>query len=75
MQPYRNAGGDSPVVAYETGPGSIAVEFGDGGVYLYDTGSSGRAAIAEMQRLAASGRGLATYINQHVRQRYARKLR
>lgn len=75
MQPYRNAGGDSPVAAYETAADSITVEFTDGGIYLYTARSTGKAAIADMQRLAAAGRGLATYINQHVRQNYARRLR
>jgi hypothetical protein len=75
MQPYRNASGDSPVAAYETAPGSITVEFADGGTYLYTVRSSGKSAIADMQRLAAAGHGLATYISQHVRQRYAKKLR
>jgi hypothetical protein len=75
MQHYRNASGNSAITAYETAPGSITIEFNDGGVYVYNTRSTGKAAIADMQRLAASGRGLATYINQHVRQRYARRLR
>jgi hypothetical protein len=73
MQRYANLSGDSGVVAYEAGDGSITVEFRDGARYLYDTRSAGPKHIAAMQRLARAGRGLATYINRHVRQQYAQK--
>lgn len=74
MKRYANRSGDSGVVAYAIGPGSITVRFRDGGTYLYDGRLPGAAAVAEMQRLAVAGRGLSGYISQHVRGRYARKL-
>jgi hypothetical protein len=43
-------------------------------VYLYDYESAGRICIEEMKRLAVAGRGLATYISQHVKKNYAAKI-
>ena len=75
MQRYANREGDSGVVAYATGPLGIAVEFTNGSVYVYDLERPGREAVAEMKRLARAGRGLSTYISQHVRDHYAKRLR
>lgn len=68
MTRYRNLSGDSGVRGYRIEPQAIAVEFADGSRYLYTT------AIARMQALARAGRGLATYINRHAHDAYARKL-
>lgn len=75
MQPYKNIGGDSGVHSYEIGSDSITVQFTDGAVYLYNYGSAGQHAVEEMKRLALSGDGLNSYINKHVKKRYASKLR
>jgi hypothetical protein len=74
MQRYKNLSGDSGVVAFESGVGSITIEFLGGGRYLYTEASAGVHNIAEMQRLAAAGRGLSTFISRSIRERYARKL-
>jgi hypothetical protein len=74
MERYRNLGGGSGVVAFEIAPRAITVQFADGGKYVYDHASPGKGHVAEMKRLAKAGRGLATYINRHVRENYARKL-
>lgn len=74
MQRYTNRNGDSGVVAYELGKHSITVQFKGGDRYLYNEGSTGADHIARMHALATEGRGLSTYISQHVRERYARKL-
>jgi hypothetical protein len=75
MQRYRDVSGDSGVSAYETGPQFIMVRFKDGGIYLYDAASPGLRFVSAMKKRAAEGKGLATYISQHVRDRYAAKLR
>lgn len=75
IQPYLNLSGDSGVRGYAIGPQAIAVEFADGSVYLYSADSAGAEAIARMHELARGGRGLNTYINRHVRQAYAERLR
>lgn len=74
MQRYANRSGHSGVVAYELGAGSITVKFTGGDRYLYTEDSAGAVHIARMRELAESGRGLSTYISQHVRDRYASKL-
>jgi len=73
MQRYANRSGHSGVVAYELGADSITVKFTGGDRYLYTEDSAGAVHIARMRELAESGRGLSTYISQHVRDRYARK--
>lgn len=74
MQRYRNRSGDSGVVAYDIGDKSITVEFRGGDRYLYTNESAGQANIVVMQRLANEGRGLCTFINKVIRNRYECKL-
>lgn len=73
MKPYANLSGNSGVVAYEIRRGAIVVQFEDGLKYEYTEASAGAAAVAEMKHLAEAGRGLGTFISQHVRQHYSRK--
>ena len=74
MQRYNNLSGQSGVLAYEIGEGSITIEFVGGERYLYTGHSAGAENIAKMQELARAGRGLSTFVSQHIRDRYARKL-
>lgn len=74
MQRYANRSGESGVVAYEIGAGSITVEFVGGDRYLYTDESAGVAKIAKMRELALAGRGLSTFISRQVRTAYACKL-
>lgn len=75
MERYGNRGGDSGVVGYEIGQGSIIVAFGDGWRYLYDGTKPGAADVAKLQQLARSGQGLNSYLTRVVRGRWARKYR
>jgi len=73
MKPYRNLSGDSGVVAYACSDDAIRVRFANSDrIYEYSSDSAGAAHIAEMKRLAVAGRGLSTYISQHVADRYVR---
>jgi hypothetical protein len=74
MQRYGNQSRVSGVVAYDIDAGQIVVQFRTGERYLYTEDSAGAANIARMQALARAGRGLSTFISQHVHDRYARKL-
>ncbi|OON60576.1 hypothetical protein B0920_16495 [Massilia sp. KIM] len=74
MHRYRNRSGESGVVAYDIGKDSITIQFSGGDRYLYTERSAGADNIARMRALAEDGRGLSTFISQHIRQRYARKL-
>jgi hypothetical protein len=71
---YHNRAGDSGVVSYSLRKDGIALEFRDGDRYLYDATRPGPADVAQMIELARAGRGLSTFVSQHVRDRYARKL-
>ncbi len=73
MERYRNLGGDSSIVAFEIGQGSITVQFNDGWLYLYTNESTGIGSITEMQRLANTGHGLNSYIVRVVKKGYAKK--
>lgn len=74
MRPYKNISRNAGVKAYEIGEHSITIMFADGRVYVYDHTAPGREQVEQMKRLAERGRGLTTYINQHVRDNYAHKL-
>ena len=72
MQPYANP--RSGVAAFTLHDTAIDVEFRDGKRYRYDDAVPGPDAVRAMHRLALAGRGLATYINRHVRDRFATRL-
>jgi len=74
MERYKNRNGQSGVVAFEIGRGSITVKFINGEKYLYTDQSAGAKNIQQMQRLASGGAGLSTFISQRVRDAYAKKL-
>jgi hypothetical protein len=76
MTRYLNLSGDSSVAAYELSPGAIVVQFTNGSTrnYRYTAASTGGAHhIDAMHRLASQGRGLGSYIQQHVRDGYESK--
>ncbi|OCX53438.1 hypothetical protein BEL04_03820 [Mucilaginibacter sp. PPCGB 2223] len=74
MHTYKNEAENSGVSAYEIGTDFIIIEFEDTNRYLYTYQSTGKEHIEQMKILAITGQGLATYINQHVREHYAEKL-
>ena len=74
MQRYKDAAGDSGVTAYAIDEHAITLRFKQGGTYRYDYGRPGRLKVEKMKALARRGKGLATYVNQHVRDHYAEKL-
>ena len=57
-------------MAYETGPDWIKIQFIDTEIYKYSYAKAGRRHIEQMKSLAQKGIGLATYINQHVKNLY-----
>jgi hypothetical protein len=72
MERYQNVNADSGVEAYETGPDWIKVRFRNGPTYVYDSVKPGAEHVARMQELARAGRGLSTYISQHVQKAFSR---
>lgn len=73
MKRYMDLSGTSGVRAYTIALQAITVQFADGGIYVYSYASAGRERVEEMKRCAQAGRGLSTYISQHVGQAYASK--
>ena len=75
LQRYRNESGRTGVAGYADLPQGLAVEFGDGHVYLYNYDCPGRFHVDHMKSLAREGQRLASYISRHVGKRYAARLR
>jgi hypothetical protein len=74
MQRYFSRSGDSGVEAYEIRAEAIMLRFKDGRNYLYDYSAPGHDHVEAMKLLARAGEGLTTYVNQHVRENYAKRL-
>jgi hypothetical protein len=72
MQRYGKTARNSGVVAYATGPDYIVVQFRKGKTYRYSYAVAGWHHVERMKLLAAAGRGLSTYISQHVHDLYDR---
>jgi hypothetical protein len=73
MERYLNRSGDSGVTHYELGAHFISVRFRSGQIYRYGRVSPGQHHVDRMKAYAIAGRGLGTYINQNVRDRYEDK--
>jgi hypothetical protein len=73
MPRYANHSGTSDIVSYEVEPTAIHVRFANGVTYVYDERKPGSHVVEQMKRLATHGRGLGTYINEHIKKNYSRK--
>ena len=71
---YKNLSGNSGVTHFEVGDDFVRVWFEDDEGYEYTHAKPGKRDVDEMKRLATVGLGLATYISQHVKKNFARKL-
>jgi hypothetical protein len=70
MKRYADESGMSGILAYETGKDWIKIKFKSGQLYKYSYDSAGKERITAMKKLAGQGKGLATYINKHVKDLY-----
>lgn len=75
MNRYLNKSKRSGILAYEAGKNFIAILFTGGKKYLYTYSSAGKINIETMKKLAKSGKGLATYISQHIKDKYEKQLK
>lgn len=75
MPIYRDVDGDSGVESYEIGDDWIRVTFSKGQQrhYTYTDDVTGADNVKHMKQLAASGEGLNSFINKHVKRLYAHK--
>jgi hypothetical protein len=73
MKRYGNR--NSGISAYEIGDNHIKVKFSDRSViYTYSYRKAGKIHVENMKKLAKDGKGLNTYINQHVKDSYDKML-
>jgi len=72
---YKNLGGKSTVARFEIEKDAMNVKFADHSAYRYTNQSAGPENIAKMKSLALTGKGLGTYIEAHVKDRFERKIR
>lgn len=75
MERYRNRNGNSGIEAYIVDDKGITIRFSGGATYLYSIASCGKRAVERMVSLARKGIGLATYINQNIRDICPERLR
>jgi hypothetical protein len=74
MPRYQNLNGHSGVRAYQIRPEAIDLTFVNGDRYRYSYLRPGRTQVEQMKTLAKIGEGLSTFVSQHVRDNYERKL-
>ncbi len=74
MEQYTNTSGTSVVKSYALQPDGIIVLFTNGEAYTYTHTSAGKRHIETMKKLARKGEGLGEYIENVVKQGYARQL-
>lgn len=75
MEPYLDLSGRSGVVAFQIGESYIKIQFRNNRrVYVYSSRRINSDKIEHMKRLAVSGAGLNTFINQNSDVRYGFEL-
>ena len=75
MARYKNLSGNSKVVQYEIVKDSMKIRFSDCSVYIYTNQSADPRNISKMKALAIAGKGLSTFIDTNVKDRFSRKVR
>lgn len=72
---YKNLSGASRVARYEILKDMLTIRFTDSSVYNYSNQSAGPANIEKMKVLALAGKGLGTFIDANLKDRFMRKIR
>jgi hypothetical protein len=75
MLKYKNLSGDSKVSKFHIEKDSVKVRFADHSIYLYSNQSADPANVSKMKTLALAGKGLGTFIDANVKDRFARKIK
>ena len=74
MKKYKNSE-EGGVSAFEISENDIILEFKDGRKYLYNYLKPGKVHVEKMKILAEADNGLTTYVNQHVRENYYKRIK
>ena len=72
---YKNLSGNSTVAKYEIKKDAMTIRFTNHTVYRYTNQSADPANISKMKTLALAGKGLGTFIEANVKNRFLRKIR
>jgi len=72
---YKNLSKESKVSRYEITKDTVTVRFTDHSVYIFSNQSADPVNIAKMKKLAVAGKGLGTFIEANVKNRFMRKVR
>lgn len=75
MKKYKNLSGKSTVAAFEIAKDYMKVGFTNHNVYRYSNQSVGHETIKQMKTLALAGKGLGTFIEANVKDKFDRKIR
>lgn len=75
MKRYQNLSGKSKVTMYELAKDVVTIRYANQEVYRYSNQSAGRENISKMKVLAQAGKGLETFVNANVKEKFARKVR
>jgi hypothetical protein len=74
VERYKDLSGEGGILAFEILDKAIILQFKGGDCYLYDYFKPGEEHVEQMKMLARRGKGLTTYVNQHVRANYSKKI-
>lgn len=72
---YKNLSGNSKVARYEIAKDAMTIRFTDSSVYRYTNQTADPVNIGKMKQLAIAGKGLGTFIDANVKDRFLRKVR
>lgn len=72
---YKNLGGKSAVAMYELEKDAVNIRYTDSSAYRFTNQSAGPENIAKMKTLALAGKGLGTFIESSLKDRWLRKIR
>lgn len=72
---YKNLSGKSTVARYELRKDSVAIRFTDHSVYIYTNQTADPENISKMKTLANAGKGLGTFIEANLKDRFLRRVR
>ena len=75
MQRYKNLSGHSKVARYLIVKDGMTIQFADSSVYRYTNQTADPANISKMKALAVAGKGLGTFIETNLKDRYSHKIR
>ncbi len=72
---YQNLSGKSDVLRYQVEKDGVTIEFKNSTAYRYTNQTAGPENIGKMKTLAHAGKGLGTFIETNLKNRFLKKVR